>query len=122
MFKLLDKLDVAFVSLLHGRDYDTGETLPGFQGGRGVSGTERVRIKNIAENTRIAVVHTMSQNESNFNTDNDETGESESNLDSEDIDPDPLGENDYAMNIARVYDRVTVELGSQLGSTDQPTN
>ena len=44
LFGLLNKLDLAFASLLQGRDVNTGEVLPGFEGRRG-GGYEKWRIR-----------------------------------------------------------------------------
>ncbi|CAK7568195.1 MAG: hypothetical protein SEPTF4163_006179 [Sporothrix epigloea] len=60
---ILRKLDFCFASLLIGEDLETHETLPGFeQGGStnnrrvGLSRTDIVRCRSIAEQSRIAVV------------------------------------------------------------------
>ena len=63
LFRLLEKLDHAFASLLQGRDVDTGDTLPGFSGGRAVSGTEKVRIRSLVERTRRKVLETFKKGE-----------------------------------------------------------
>ncbi|KAL9078561.1 MAG: hypothetical protein Q9157_002519 [Trypethelium eluteriae] len=115
MFRLLDKLDVAFASLLQGRNIDSGEPLPGFETGKGVTGTEKVRIKSIADNSRVAVVHRMSKSHVEPESDVEGTDDAEASMEEYPIDDDLLGENDFAMNVARVYDRTTVELGDQLG-------
>jgi hypothetical protein len=59
-FRLLSKLDYAFSSLLTGHDSATGETLPGFESGRTVSTTDKVRLKGIVERTRLTVARVMS--------------------------------------------------------------
>ncbi|KAL9094537.1 MAG: hypothetical protein Q9165_003096 [Trypethelium subeluteriae] len=114
MFRLLEKLDVAFASLLQGRNIDSGEPLPGFETGKGVTGTEKVRIKSIADNSRVAVVHLMSQGDIESESDLEGTDHAETSMDEDPIDDDLIGGNDFAMEIARVYDRTTVELGDQL--------
>ncbi|KIH86885.1 hypothetical protein SPBR_08544 [Sporothrix brasiliensis 5110] len=60
---LLRKLDYCFASLLVGEDLETRETLPGFEGGStnsyrrvGLSRTDMVRCRSIAEQTRMVVV------------------------------------------------------------------
>lgn len=61
---LLKKLDYCFASLLIGEDLETHETLPGFAGGGntvsfkrvGLSRTDMVRCRSIAEQSRVAVV------------------------------------------------------------------
>ena len=122
MFRLLSKLDVAFASLLQGRSIDSGDTLPGFETGRGVTGTEKVRIKNITDNTRVEVVHLMSQD--NIEPDSEIEGphDAENDTDEDAIDDDSSSESDFAMNIAKVYDRTIVELGDQLGGNDVPSS
>src|ERR1700761_7075744 len=55
-FRILGKLDTAFASLLQGRNVETGEALPGFERGKMVSTTEKVRIKSLVDQTRIVVV------------------------------------------------------------------
>ncbi|KAI1389335.1 uncharacterized protein F4822DRAFT_397944 [Hypoxylon trugodes] len=60
-FALLKKLDHCFSSLLLGRDIKTGLPLPGFQGnGRGLTRTDMVRCKSIADETRMLVAMIMS--------------------------------------------------------------
>jgi hypothetical protein len=60
-FRLLSKLDYAFSSLLTGHDFSTGETLPGFEAGRTVFTTDKVRLKGIVDRTRLTVVRVMSE-------------------------------------------------------------
>lgn len=50
------KLDTAFAALLSGTDPDTGETLPGFKNDRGISTTDKVRVKGIVERARATIV------------------------------------------------------------------
>jgi hypothetical protein len=59
-FRLLSKLDYAFSSLLTGRDSSSGETLPGFNAGRSVATTDKVRLKGIVDRTRLTVVRVLS--------------------------------------------------------------
>lgn len=128
LFKTLGKLDHAFASLLQGRDLDTGERLPGFVGERGVSGTEKVRIRSLVERTRVSVVEAFKKGEFEY----DEPGPEE--LDEDRLDTDTEGElvlenaendglddeddNDFNLKIARVYDATMVELGDSL---EQPS-
>jgi hypothetical protein len=58
-FSLLEKLDYAFSSLLTGLDTATGESLPGFEYGRSISTTDKVRLKGIVDRTRLTVVRVM---------------------------------------------------------------
>jgi len=114
MFRLLDKLDTAFASLLLGKDLDTGDSLPGFANRRGLSGTEKVRIKSLVERTRVAVVEVMNKGEYEEDVEEDgETGEEdEDDNGMADIDYD--ASTDYAMEVAKVYDKTLVELGDTL--------
>ncbi|KAK8116635.1 Conserved hypothetical- protein [Apiospora kogelbergensis] len=61
-FLLLKKLDHCFASLLAGKDIRTGETLPGFEQGtrKGMSKTDMVRCKSLAEQTRLLIAVVMS--------------------------------------------------------------
>ncbi|MCJ1257146.1 hypothetical protein MMC24_004971 [Lignoscripta atroalba] len=121
-FYILQKLDLAFSSLLQGRNVETGDTLPGFEGGRAkVSTTEKVRIKGLVERTRVAVVEISGKGGNG----DDESGMGATETDSEDgfaTDADTLmedaeddvGRGRWEMEIARVYERTIVELGSSL--------
>ncbi|KAK5018874.1 hypothetical protein LTR39_000734, partial [Cryomyces antarcticus] len=115
MFGILSKLDHAFASLLQGRDVDTGEPLPGFDRGRHVSDTEKVRIKSLVERTRVCVVEVMKEGEF-------DPADAEEPLDSADESMDDSEAYDglaevgsWDMEIAKVYDRTIVELGDTLG-------
>lgn len=123
------KLDLAFASLLQGRDVETGEGLPGF-GSRGVSGTEKVRMKSIVDRTRICVVEVFSQggiDDDEPDIDMVETEEEDdpddfnmtTETDEEESQQTPRREpqGDWDMHIAKVYDRTVVELGDVLGAT-----
>lgn len=116
-FRLLGKLDLAFASLLEGRHIETGESLPGFETGKGVSATEKVRMKSIVDQTRVCVVEVISNYEGEIEEDavEDET-EDETDLDDDfggNIDED----DDYEMGIAKVYDKTISELGRTIGGT-----
>lgn len=54
-FRIVEKLDAAFSGLLTGHDAHSGEPLPGFEDGRRISTTDKVRIKGIVERTRLVV-------------------------------------------------------------------
>ncbi|EDU47590.1 TFB6 domain containing protein [Pyrenophora tritici-repentis] len=60
-FRLLSKLDYAFSSLLTGHDAATGDQLPGFEGGRTVTTTDKVRLKGIVDRTRLTVTRVVSK-------------------------------------------------------------
>ena len=126
LFGLLGKLDHAFASLLQGRDIDTGEPLPGFMGGRGVSGTEKVRIRSLVERTRVAVMEAFKRAEFDFDEPDDEEvdgdkmdmdTDGELVLEGGSLDGGDAGEDEedsWDMQLARVYDRTVVELGDSL--------
>jgi hypothetical protein len=103
-FRLLGKLDLAFASLLQGRHVETGEPLPGFEKGRGVSITERVRMKSIVDQTRVCVVEVMGNSELDEDEDEDEL----------DIENEVDMEFDTAHEIGQVYDKTISELGDAL--------
>ena len=117
LFRLLGKLDRAFASLLQGRDVETGEGLPGFEGRRGVSGTEKVRIRSLVERTRMSVLEAVKRGEFEY----EEAEDSGMDLDGDETDGELVLENgddeddeDWDMQLARVYDRTIVELGDSL--------
>ncbi|KAF2753116.1 hypothetical protein EJ05DRAFT_505308 [Pseudovirgaria hyperparasitica] len=121
MFRLLHKLDVAFASLLQGQDIDTGESLPGSEGGRTVSDTQKVRLKGIVQRTRVAVVDVMSNGEIEEDDqeaiDMSEDVYDPSDAENPDVDLDSIGAEhvSWEMETAKVYDRTVVELGDTIG-------
>ncbi|KZF24262.1 hypothetical protein L228DRAFT_245169 [Xylona heveae TC161] len=119
-FNLLHKLDLAFASLLQGRDLSTGEVLPGFEtSSRALSTTEKVRIKSLVERTRVVVVESMRRGEyeEEEEEEEDDTNDESNGNDEDDTDMDFGDEADrWEMEIARVYDRTIVELGESLGN------
>lgn len=122
LFRLIGKLDRAFASLLQGRDVETGEALPGFQSRRGISGTEKVRIRSLVERTRISVMEAFKRGEFDLDDvedDDDNEGdqmdvdmEGELVLEGDDFDVDE--DENWDMSLARVYDQTIVELGDSL--------
>ena len=120
MFRLLDKLDHAFASLLLGKDVESGQHLPGFDLGRRVSTTEKVRIRSLLERTRRAVSVAIS--EGDYEEGDEETGEEDQEEDLEgdlilDAEERPRAREDWQIQAAKVYDRTLVELGTD-GSWD----
>jgi len=113
MFRLLGKLDHAFASLLQQRDIETGEPLPGFSLGKKVSITEKVRIKSLIERARISATNAMSKGD--FEED-DEPNRDEETLDGELIleGADEEEDEDWNMQVARVYDKTLVEIGDSM--------
>jgi hypothetical protein len=136
-FRLLDRLDVVFSSLLQGRNTETGDILPGFERGPAVSMTEKVRIKSLVEQTRIKVVNVMSSGGTEFSAEEDDDErpalsgietEDEYGMGTSTMDDDMGDDDDFdeegarevdrrEIRIAKVYDRTMVELGSMLGGT-----
>ncbi|KAL8858277.1 MAG: hypothetical protein Q9178_005140 [Gyalolechia marmorata] len=123
-FQLLQKLDLAFASLLKGVSIETGEPLPGSETGRSrLSTTEKVRMRGIVERTRIAVVEVAGKDGSladvsTISHSRMTDTEDDFNFTTEDEDVDVL-ENEsshrrWEMDIARVYERTIVELGMAL--------
>ena len=136
-FRLLSKLDVAFSSLLTGHDSSSGETLPGFEGGRSVATTDKVRLKGIVDRTRLTVVRVLG-GESVVGEDEEEAGDAETmdtdtdanqklgtraNQDTvvfegfENNDDDNDDEDEYweERNIGSIYEKTIGELGDVLG-------
>lgn len=120
-FKLLQKLDLAFSSLLRGVDILTGVMLAGFETGRArPSTTEKVRMRGLVERTRVAVVEVAGKGGSTVES----ASETKSQADTEDEsmadDSETLealldgGHGRWEMEVARVYERTIVELGVSL--------
>lgn len=118
-FALLDRFDLAFASLLQKRHVETGEALPGFETGRHVSGTEKVRMKSIVDRTRGVVAEVMSRRggggDGGSRVEDVTETETEDEMDVDDGDETVYG--GVEMRIARVYDRTVVELGDTIGNT-----
>jgi hypothetical protein len=127
LFRVLAKLDHAFASLLQGKDVESGERLPGFENRRGVSGTEKVRIRSLIERTRRSVLESLKSGELDDAYESEDEGENDQS--EMDVDDDLEGElilegdgpyardqeeESWDMQIARVYDRTMVELGDSL--------
>lgn len=129
---LLDKLDFAFSSLLATRDPDTDLPLPGFENGRTVSTTDKVRMKGIVERIRLVVVKALGPRDGNGT----EGGEdSDGDVDMEDEAEDDAGmvtfegfeRNDTEgldgegdvdgeeRRVAKVFEKTLGELGEVLG-------
>ena len=130
LFRLLGKLDKAFAGLLQGRDVETGEGLPGFGGRRGISGTEKVRVRSLVERTRVGALEAFRRGEFEDEEDmEDELDRGGEDTDEEMLDGELVLEGDgggaeddeeesWDMQLAKVYDRTIVELGDSL---EEPT-
>ena len=122
-FQILHKLDLAFDSLIQGVDSETGEPLPGFEGGRGkLSTTEKVRLRGLVEKTRVTVVEVAGKG-GNLNGSRD-TVLTEDDLTTNDDDFSGMevtkvdgNHGRWEMEIARVYEKTIVELGMALDSS-----
>ncbi|KAF5846061.1 hypothetical protein GGP41_008567 [Bipolaris sorokiniana] len=130
-FRLVSKLDYAFSSLLTGHDLATGELLPGFENGRTVTTTDKVRLKGIVDRTRLTVVRVMS-GESVVGDDQD-VGEAMDTDNGQEVEPrghdgtvtfegfenntDEEEEDDEweERGIATIYEKTIGELGDVLG-------
>ena len=122
-FRLLRKLDTIFASLLQGEDAESGTTLPGFEGRRGVvSITEKVRIKSITESARIIVVD-VQEKENSITAENEALGDQD-NVSEDDTDADADQYTDppgiWEMECARVYEKTIQTLGDELGTHEVP--
>lgn len=118
-FRLIGKLDLAFASLIQGRSLETGELLPGFEGGRGANDTEKVRIKSLVDRTRICVVEVMDAGE--FEDESEERAMTEDeSMDEGTYNAAMDGDNGWEMEIARVYEKTVTELGDSIGATPRP--
>lgn len=118
LFRVIGKLDRAFASLLQGRDVDTGESLPGMESGRGISGTEKVRVRSLVERTRVSVMEAFKRGE--FEEEPVEEGETDAEMDDGGglvLEGDAMEQDEddsWDMQLARIYDRTVVELGDSL--------
>ncbi|RYP93608.1 hypothetical protein DL770_000240 [Monosporascus sp. CRB-9-2] len=109
-FALLQKLDHCFASLLVGRDVKTRDQLPGFQRGLGggLSRTDMVRLKSIADETRMLVAVVMS-GEADVEDDSDDDDDDNNNF-KRDVDRDKSNfkeeGNDALVRMARRDNRI----------------
>ena len=112
-FQLLRKLDSAFSSLLNWTDNETGEQLPGFDSGRRVTVTEKVRIRGIVENTRTVVVSVFSKGGSVVESTDATEDEDEQMGDITGANED-IGIGSWEMEVAKVYEKTIVDIGNAL--------
>lgn len=112
-FRLLKKLDIIFASLLLGEDVETGVPLSGFEYTKNiVSTTEKVRIKSIAEASRIVVVE-MREKDLEYQDDSGTDWEDGMDIDESELESNHTGL--WEMEAARVYERTIQLLGDELG-------
>ncbi|KAF2017523.1 hypothetical protein BU24DRAFT_152057 [Aaosphaeria arxii CBS 175.79] len=123
-FRLLEKLDAAFSSLLLGHDPETNEPLPGFDKGFAVSTTDKVRLKGVVERTRLIVARKIGRHtgepgdedtpvdtEDEDMTDADEGLVKFEGFDTNDEDEDEWEET----HVGSVFEKTIAELGDVLG-------
>lgn len=134
IFRLLSKLDYAFSSLLTGHDSSSGETLPGFEVGRSVATTDKVRLKGIVDRTRLTVVRVLggesvveedeeSAEGNAMDTDTDTSQRAGNRTDQdtvvfegfEDNEGEDEDEDWEERNIGSIYEKTIGELGDVLG-------
>jgi Subunit 11 of the general transcription factor TFIIH len=112
---LLNKLDVAFASLISGKNVESGTPMPGFEKGSVISMTEKVRIKSIVDQTRMVAVKVLgSDYDADYGYHDDEMFPAEG----EEISPNMLPSVSKSdMRVAKVYQRTIGVLGKELGGT-----
>ena len=122
---MLHKIDLAFYSLLQGANAETGDVLPGFEGGRGkLSTTEKVRLRGLVERTRVAVVDvagkggSMGEDKNTLQTTDDFTTD-DGDLDATESLRVEGNHGRWEMEIARVCESTIMELGMALGDTGE---
>lgn len=112
-----------------GRDAETGDFLPGFENGRTISTTDKVRLKSIVDRTRLIVVRKLGEEYV------DEAGDAmaieedalqrrsleqrQDTVHFEGFDNDDLEDEEYEealeKRIAKVYEKSIGELGNSMG-------
>ena len=107
---LLSKLDVAFASLVTGKNAETDQPLPGFERGSVISMTEKVRIKSIVDQTRMVAVRVLGDDSG------DEDGDEMTESEAEEAGVIPAVSRTN-MRIAKVYDRTIGVLGKELDTS-----
>ncbi|KAK7186927.1 hypothetical protein DPSP01_011624 [Paraphaeosphaeria sporulosa] len=122
----LSKLDTALAALLSGSDPDTNEPLPGFKDNRGISTTDKVRVKGIVERARsTATKHLVGQEGEDapeVNRKADHAGNNEDGFvkfegfeNSDDSDDEEEAYKRDSRDVAHVFEKTVVELGDMLG-------
>jgi hypothetical protein len=129
-FRLLSKLDYAFSSLLTGHDTATGELLSGFENGRTITTTDKVRLKGVVDRTRLTVTRAMSgdsvvgdEDDVGEAMDTDTEGEGQASGRQgtvtfegfEDNDDDEEDDDWEERGVASVYEKTIGKLGDVLG-------
>ncbi|KAF1808121.1 hypothetical protein P152DRAFT_406068 [Eremomyces bilateralis CBS 781.70] len=136
LFSVLGKLDLAFASLIQGRNVETEEPLPGSERKASLmNGTEKVRLKSIVDGSRVRVMEIVTS--AYVDDEDEEEGigitatetETEGEGDgptryhssrADDVDEEMMSDDEptsWEMAAARVYDRTLVMLGDTIGGT-----
>ena len=124
----LAKLDTAFASLLNGHDSETGEPLPGFSNNRGISTTDKVRVKGVVERARSSVTKHLVGEEDEDAPEIDRKAdkvdkkdedfvkfEGFDNEDEEDSEDEQTARRQDEQGVSRVFEKTIVQLGELLG-------
>ena len=95
----------------------TGDPLPGFETGRRVTTTEKIRLRGLVERTRVRLVD-VSRGEA---VEDESRGEFQDLTSADETEDEsmgyPVGEEDFDLDVARVYERTLADLGDTLGAS-----
>ena len=106
--QLLQKLDCAFSSLLHGQDVVTGDSLPGFETGRRITVTEKVRLQGLVERTRVLLIDVSKRGDLDTES---QDGFQETTASEDDDNAEVFGDLlNYDLDVAKVYERTLADL------------
>ncbi|KAJ4357604.1 uncharacterized protein N0V89_002180 [Didymosphaeria variabile] len=122
----LSKLDTAFAALISGTNPDTSEPLPGFKNNRGISTTDKVRVKGIVERARATVTKHLVGEEDEASPEINRTADNASNKDegfvkfegfdnSDDSDDEEEAHKRDEREVGHVFEKTIGELGDLLG-------
>ena len=122
----LAKLDTAFANLLNGHDSETGELLSGFSDNRGISTTDKVRVKGVVERARSTVTrHLVGEegedapeiNRKADKPDKEDEGfvKFEGFENDDDSDDESAAHKRDEQGVAHVFEKTIMELGELLG-------
>lgn len=128
---VLRRLDHCFASLLCGKDVDTQEPLPGFEGGlsEGMSVTEMVRLKSIVERAKVAATKKLlldtgegdgddeggSDSGGDSRSESGSGGSDASDEDGSESDASVYDDDEAEREVAQIYVRTLEKLGERLG-------
>ena len=109
-FRLFEKLDLMWASLLQGTDAETGEVLPGLATGRKMTETERVRLRAIVDRARLQVLKKSGESALEMELTNSASDTEDESRYSDVV-------NDQDIDAARIYERTLVVLGDSFHET-----